>query len=321
MRSPLVLALASGLAVGAGCPAPPSPEAPMKTVRLENGSFLANLEGAGIHYEVHGTGPVLMTLPNSWGLSLEGLRALYRPLESDLTLVYFDPRGMGESQPVTEESDMSMQAVRRDFVALARHLGLEKVNAIGWSNGAWNLLHLAAENPDLIDVAIFLHGVASWGPEDMERLRAEHPELAAEWGAFERELAASAGTPDEKTAMLREFWLTTAFPAMIADKDRSVDLVRKVFGDAEFSWRHKDYTDRSMTAFDARDQLGTIGARCLVVAGAYDLAPPEKVRELHEGLARSEFVVFEKSGHFAPVEEPERFKETILRFLGVRGPQ
>jgi pimeloyl-ACP methyl ester carboxylesterase len=40
-----------------------------------------------------------MTVPNSWGLTLEGLRAMYRPLEGHLTIVYFDPRGMGGSTP------------------------------------------------------------------------------------------------------------------------------------------------------------------------------------------------------------------------------
>ncbi len=52
---------------------------------LETGSFTAKLNGFAIHYEVHGSGPVLMTVPNSWGLSLEGLRALYRPLEQHAT--------------------------------------------------------------------------------------------------------------------------------------------------------------------------------------------------------------------------------------------
>ncbi len=62
---------------------------------LENGSFSAELNSFKIHYEVHGQGPVVMTVPNSWGLSLKGLRVLYEPLERYVTMVYFDPRGMG----------------------------------------------------------------------------------------------------------------------------------------------------------------------------------------------------------------------------------
>ncbi len=77
-----------------------------------------------------------MTVPNSWGLTLEGLRNLYRPLEDHLTFVYFDPRGMGTSGPVKEDRDLGPEAVREDFDALRKHLALDKVSAIGWSNGA-----------------------------------------------------------------------------------------------------------------------------------------------------------------------------------------
>ena len=130
---------------------------------LETGSFTAELNGFAIHYEVHGSGPVLMTVPNSWGLSLEGLRALYRPLEQHMTMVYFDPRGMGGSEAAREETDLGAAAVREDFHALREHLGLERVHAIGWSNGASNLMLLASEHPDTIDAAVFLHGIASFG--------------------------------------------------------------------------------------------------------------------------------------------------------------
>jgi len=144
MKSMICVAVGVAVIALAACtPAdPPQAEDPAPQ-GLENGSFTAQLNGFDIHYEVHGQGPVLMVLSQSWGLSLEGLRALYTPLEEQLTMVYFDPRGMGESAEIREESDMGMAAVRADFQALREHLGLESVNAIGWSNGAMNLIMLA----------------------------------------------------------------------------------------------------------------------------------------------------------------------------------
>ena len=44
---------------------------------LENGSFTAELNGFNIHYEVHGSGPVVMVVPNSWGFDVAGLRGVY----------------------------------------------------------------------------------------------------------------------------------------------------------------------------------------------------------------------------------------------------
>ena len=87
--------------------------------QLENGSSAAELNGFRIHYEVHGTGPGVMTLPNSWGINAATLRNLYNVLEDSLTLVCFDPWVMGESGEIREESDMGMAAVREDpYMAL-----------------------------------------------------------------------------------------------------------------------------------------------------------------------------------------------------------
>ena len=101
---PFVLALLA-VAVATACTVKAPGKAPSSSPELANGSFVAELNGFRIHYEVHGQGPVLVALTNSWGLSLEALRAMYRPLEERLTLVYFDPRGMGGSgQPSGRES-------------------------------------------------------------------------------------------------------------------------------------------------------------------------------------------------------------------------
>jgi proline iminopeptidase len=293
-------------------------EAPVP-IGLENGSFIAELNGFDIHYEVHGQGPVLMTVPNSWGLSLAGLRALYRPLEERVTMVYFDPRGMGESDPIREESDMGMAAVRQDFDALRQHLGLDTVNAIGWSNGCTNLILLASEYPTTLEGAIFLHGVASFTPEDLAEFVSANPRLVELYVKLQQEVFANESlSAEEKTAQLRALWLSEYFPQLFADPDGAQALVDAVFGDARFSAAHVQYSNTEMgDSYDLGDRLSQITARSLVIGGAHDAMSEAKVQEIHDGIADSEFVVFESSGHFSPVEEPEAFKQTIWDFLGV----
>ena len=82
-----LVALVASVSLIACAPAPPPPTEEPPAGGLEETSFTANLNGFDIHYEVHGQGPVLMVLPQSWGLSLEGLRALYEPLENELRMV------------------------------------------------------------------------------------------------------------------------------------------------------------------------------------------------------------------------------------------
>lgn len=282
---------------------------------MKNGSFTFEHDGHSIHYEVHGTGPVLMTVPNSWGLTLQGLRNLYRPLEEGLTLVYFDPRGMGASGPVKEERDLGPEAVREDFDALRRHLGLDRVDAIGWSNGATNLIALAAEHPDSISSAIFVHGNASFLPEDEKAIVEGHPDLVRAFVAHNREMAGAELTAEEKDARTKRFDTEEWFPFLFHDPERGRKELARIFGDADFSWAHAQYTSKNWGAPDLRPELPKIRARSLVIAGRYDVLPPERIRELADGITGAEFVVFEQSGHFAPVEEQEKFASTVLGFL------
>ncbi len=198
--------------------APDTKPAPAAAASLANGSFTADLNGFRIHYEVHGRGPVLMALTNSWGLSLEALRSMYRPLEEKLTLVYFDPRGMGGSAAVREDADRGMAAVRADFQALRAHLKLEKVNAIGWSNGAINLIWLAHEHPETLSSAIFVHGMASLGPEDVKAMQVQHPELMKSYGALIAAVSKPGLTTAEQNALQRKMWLEDYFPTLCADQ-------------------------------------------------------------------------------------------------------
>jgi proline iminopeptidase len=261
-----------------------------------------------------------MTLPNSWGLSLEGLRAMYRPLEERLTMVYFDPRGMGGSEAVREDAERGLAAVRADFEALREHLGLETVNAIGWSNGAVNLIWLAHEHPETLSSAIFLHGMASFTEEDAATLQETRPELMAAYTRFMEEMSDPELSAEEKTARQRQMWLEEYFPMLFADPEQAGPALERVFGEAELSWPHAEYAEEEAPTFDARDLLAEIPVRSLVIAGAHDMLPPERVRVLHEGLPDSDFVVFEKSGHFAPVEEPTAFEAVVFNFLGVWSP-
>lgn len=285
---------------------------------LANGSFTAELNGRQVHYEVHGQGPVLMTLTNSWGLTGEGLRGLYRPLEEELTLVYFDPRGMGRSGPASTDADRGMAAVREDFRALQKHLKVAKANVIGWSNGAMNLLVLASETPDGLASAIFVHGVASFGKEDMNAFVARFPDMTKRFSEFGQQVADPKLTDADRTAMQKKMWMEVYFPFLLKDPRISGRRLQEAFATQPFSHPHTRQTDIESGDFDVRAKLGRIKVPSLVLAGAADAAPPSKVKEIADGIPGAVFKTFEQSGHFAPIEEPEAFRRAVYDFLRVR---
>lgn len=285
---------------------------------LRNGTFTAPLNGARIHYEVHGTGPVMMVLPNAWGINIAPLRTFYRTLESELTLVYFDPRGMGASDPVRVDSDMSAVTVRRDFEALREHLGLRKVNAIGWSNGAMNLLLLASEKPETIAKAIFLHGGASFTEEDRKAMSAAHPEVMKAYQRLGEEMQQKGLTDQQKNERLRQVWLNEYVSISTANPAETRPKVRQLLKDCPLSWRHFAYSLREWVSFDARDRLQRISAPSLILAGAKDSIPLAKAEELKRGIPNSRLVIFATSGHFSPIEEPAAFRREVLSWLAAQ---
>ncbi|UCF36847.1 MAG: alpha/beta hydrolase [Acidobacteriota bacterium] len=297
------------------CTGPDKVPGPAEAPALENGSFSAVLNGFRIHYEIHGNGPVLMVLPNSWGITVGGLRELYRPLEERLTVTYFEPRGMGASDPIKTDSDMGLEAVRSDFQALRRFLGQERVHAIGWSNGAVNLIELASEYPETLSTAIFLHGTARNTAEDDEYFARQQPQLVEAYQRFLQQMEDPALSDSEKDESLKRLWLEEFFPISCADRESASRIIESLFGHSEFSWRHAFYSQKETQSFDFRDRLERISVPSLVLAGRYDLITVSRSEEIAEGIPNSRFVVFEASGHFAPAEERERFKTVVFEFL------
>jgi 3-oxoadipate enol-lactonase len=130
------------------------------------------------------------------------------------------------------------------------------------------------------------------------------------------QLIAGPEVPDEqKTAAMRELWLDQWFPVSAADPEAAPALLQEAFRNAELDWAYAAYANRETATFDARDKLPMITARSLVIAGAHDTIPVAKAEELHAGLADSELLIFESSGHFSPLEEPERFTAAVFDFL------
>jgi pimeloyl-ACP methyl ester carboxylesterase len=75
-------------------------------------------------------------------------------------------------------------------------------------------------------------------------------------------------------------------------------------------------TSVSDRRFLVRDKLDTIRVPTLVLVGRHDfICSPMQARIIHDGIRGSRLAVFEKSGHFPWIEEPELFFSTVTNFL------
>jgi len=175
---------------------------------------------------------------------------------------------------------------------------------------------LAAEHPDTLESAIFLHGAASYDEEDMRRFAENYPGLMTSFQDLQEVWQDPDLPDDEKTARMHRVWVEEFFTASCADAEAMLPLLRETFKRESFDWRYANYSNQEAPMLDLRDRLPEITARSLVIVGTHDMMHISKGEEMRDGIAGAQLVVLQNSGHFAFLEEPELFRETIWDFLG-----
>lgn len=266
--------------------------------------------GVRLAYHVRGSGPVCLVYPGGPGFDWRYLRLAM--LEEQLTLVYAEPPGSGNSG-LLPDGNYSMERYASFADHLARHLGEPKVFLLGHSHGAFVALQTALDFPDRLAGLIVYGGAAFYGPELFER-------------AYRNIEAWVVDRPpgDPLSAQIVQAWHDDP-PEPEAHLDAFRRLLPMYFHDyAAIENGLADWRDslaitldpnRQEERWDIRDRLGEIAVPTLVLAGAADfITPLDSARELADGIPDAELVILAASGHLAHLEEPDAFRDAVLRF-------
>lgn len=263
---------------------------------------------SGLQVEVVGEGPPLLVAHGGPGAN----HVLYRTLDAlavGRQLVFWDHRGHGRSEALPERQ-VEIADFAADVVAVADGLGIERFALFGHSFGGWVAQEAALRHADRID-ALVLAGTtpgqlgASESPDDDQG-----PPPPAE---IARLMGTMPATDEEAAAQYRDlgpYFARTADPtildAALGETPPSAASMVRVF--------------EALGRWSSVDRLDRITCPTLVVAGRYDdfcsLAQHERIARR---IAGAELAVFEGSGHFPWLEEPDVFFERIGGWLGRSG--
>jgi pimeloyl-ACP methyl ester carboxylesterase len=135
-----------------------------------------NVPGAKLHYEVRGSGPVLLMIPG--GPADADVFAGIAPLLADrYTVVTYDPRGNSRSEldgpPENWRAEVHADDVSRLLTVLTR----EPANVFGSSGGATVGLVLAVQHPEQVRTLIAHEPPLTELLPDRERYRAEWQDI------------------------------------------------------------------------------------------------------------------------------------------------
>ncbi|MEV5827586.1 alpha/beta fold hydrolase [Spirillospora sp. NPDC052242] len=105
--------------------------------------------GATLHYEVRGTGPLLLMIPGA-PADAGALTALAACLADRYTVVTYDQRGLSRSVLTGPPTDTDVAVFADDAHRLVAALGDEPAYVLGNSGGALTALDLAARHPEQV---------------------------------------------------------------------------------------------------------------------------------------------------------------------------
>lgn len=252
---------------------------------------------------VMGRGGTVFVCPSGWGLpgesALNPLRAF-----SDLARFFtFDPTGTGESTALRSKEDLGSRGVANDSSGMLLRLKLRPTAVLGHSHGGCAALRVAINHSELVRRLIVVSTTP--GSSDGEPWN---------WRAVLGDLAPAAPlTSREDLLGIARRIMTGA----VAEPERA----REIFGDLEqkkwqVSVERFNGLPKDNRMLDLRGKLRHIQAPTMIIAGARDpIVAMEAAEAIRAEVSKSELVVFEKSGHFPMLEEPEKFRSVLEEFL------
>lgn len=237
--------------------------------------------------------PVLV-LSHALGLSLAQWDPQIAPLSRALRVVRYDHRGHGGS-PVPA-GPYTIEELGRDLIHLLDRLQLDRASFCGLSLGGMVGMWLAANAPERIDRLVLCCTAARMPSPD-------------DFAARARTVREQGIEPIAQALIGR--WFTRRF------KVHHPDTVARIRG-VLLSTPREGYAGacEAIAQMDLREDLPRIKAPTLVIGAEQDQStPPEKSREIAEGISGAALVVIPDAAHIANVEQPDAVSNQILDHL------
>ncbi len=283
--------------------------------QLATGEYDVELNGVRIHYTVRGSGPVMVAHSGGPGTDAR-LWDEFAHIDEFVTIVAIHPRGSGLSGPAAGEAYL-LSDYASDVEALRLHLGLDKPIVMGWSHGGMVAQQFALTYQDSLSKLILIDTAAYLGEflGDIEAAVQEfknEPWFEASYAALKAEWDGNYQTDEDMGRLLAEE-LKFYFKKF---DERAQTYLERTRGLPVRIAPLKAFNDKEAPSMDLRPQLHKITVPTLVIVGRHDfITNVAMAEEMVKNIPHAKLEVFEDSGHFALVEEPEKFYRVIKEFV------
>jgi len=269
---------------------------------------LVNVAEKPVAYHVlgHGTATPLLVINGGPGFAHGFLHfsSVWERLAETRRVVFFDQPGTGRSWPVGPNDTLVVEDILRSIEAIREAIGVQRVAVLGHSWGGYVALAYALRHPDRVERVLLVCSVS--------------PQISATeflWGAlFPERVAAekglSADNPDDVQSYIRGRLAMSFYSADV--RDRVLAELRTIgYNARQETLLWKDAESRDLTG-----DLTRLTMPVLVTAGRFDVNVSARTAwRIHQIIPGSQFAVWERSGHFPMIEEPDPFFAIVDRFV------
>lgn len=249
------------------------------------------VNGETLHYEVEGTGPVVMFV-HSLGANTYMWRPIWRVLSDRYCCIGVDCRGHGKS---TYKGPFTVANVADDLNAVLDELDIKKAQLVGLSMGGPILLEMYAGRPGRIASLTIADGFYDNRATSADRIKQTEAQIQGKTMLqFGEEYAKSRLQP--------------ATPK--ADYDALAEAVSMVSPKAYID------TVRAISTVGFQQHIAAISVPTLVVFGDKESPPlQEQGRRMAELIPGARLEVIAGAGHLSSVDQPKKFIEIVGGFL------
>ena len=260
----------------------------------------AESNGAGLYYEVHGSGQPLLMIPG-FGATTNVYWANIEPLAERFKVIVFDPRGAGRSDVPSD--GYSMRHFVDDCVAIIEAAGESSAHIFGASFGGMVAQNLALTCPDRVRRLVLIcttPGGAAHVPPPVEQLAT---------------FMAAAEITDPAAAVRSTYPLHYS-DAYVAAHD--AEIVERSLANAHLRSTPQGRAGQlvAVNEHDTLDRLPSLRIATLVIHGGEDgVVPVENGRIIADAIPGARLEIFPHAKHIVFTECAGQVNRDIIDFL------
>jgi len=286
---------------------------------------LPNDAGIRLHYIVVGTGPdTVIVLHGGPGLHSAYLLEALRPLAPRRTLIFYDQRGRGRSDPPADSLGYSATQDATDLESVRRFFHLEQFAVVGHGWGAGLAALYAMDHPDRVSRLLLISPMFPRG-DYLWDLTMRHAD-GRDTSGLDGLMAARQSGLDTRdpVAFCRQYWGALLSPTPVKDRSVLRQMSSTVCDAPAAALRRVELINRRVNAslggWDWHERLATIHAPVLVVQARGSETWLAAAREWVASLPDARLISLGNVPQFSWLGVGSRFVTTAGRFLDGRWP-